>query len=134
MCYCVSCCTACTQNFIEKKTTLGSHEKRRLVTFKLKSIEVLAQGAADRKQTENHARVRSCTTSFVYSLLLLTLSAHAPRGYCSCLVCLSVCSRSSYFIDRLYLQIFLGFTWIQMCGYLKKPSIPELWHVKSDAN
>ena len=55
---------------------------------------------------------------------------------CLC-VCVSICSHSSCIKVHLYLQpttpiVFLGFSWIQTCGFLKKPSVQELWHVKAN--
>ena len=65
--------------------------------------------------------------------VFLTLGAHAQEGYCSCLVCvsvcLSVCYHSSGDIVRFYPQNqVLGgcFSWILTRGFSKKPSIRKL--------
>ena len=72
---------------------------------------------------------------------VVTLDAHAREGYGSrrvCLfVCLSVCpsvpalaaSASVYSGTHGFL---LGFSWINMCGVSKKPSVEKLWREKAN--
>ena len=58
------------------------------------------------------------------------------EGYCTC-VCLSVtalaASERPLILAANDTQGFvLGFSWINMCGFSKKPSVQELWREKAN--
>ena len=68
------------------------------------------------------------------------------EGYCSRPVCLCVClcvsvypsvpalagSASVETSKQRYSRVLLGFSWINMCGVSKKPSVEKLWRGRAN--
>ena len=61
------------------------------------------------------------------------------EGYCSCLVCMCIRLFPLWLLQRPLKPanngthgFLLGFSWINMCGVSKKPSVEKLWRGKAN--